>query len=139
MKPEILRFDSSSIGNGKRSTHLVVCNYLMGTSSDCMTLARLVHAYIPGEYRQYVDLGVYKSVQNFRIEGSSKAGEHRPKTRVCGSPEFHGLIAGLITSQVSASLVPCSVTSNMRRLADPGPSYTLSYHPSDVDDDDEDF
>jgi len=74
---DLLIFDSS--GGNVLSYHIIVPNYHFQSSECAKVIAQRV-AKEAGEYGRYVDLGVYKSIQSFRLMGCAKAGSSRVKT-----------------------------------------------------------
>lgn len=49
---------------------------VMGSVDNCITFAESVAA-VAGEYGKYIDMQVYKHIQNFRVIGSTKLGDNR--------------------------------------------------------------
>lgn len=75
-KPELLVYDIST------SHHIVVANIAFPTAGCCEMLANVVREKVAKRYptaSSLIDVGVYKSVQMFRVEGSTKYGQRRWK------------------------------------------------------------
>jgi len=95
---EILIYDSSNSAENKYSCHLVANGCSFSSSRECLYLCNLLSENIQEPMRIFLDGGVYKSTQCFRLEGSKKPGTERYKY-LCGhdriSPFF---LAGMITN-----------------------------------------
>ncbi len=76
--PNIIVYASD--GKRKMSRHIIVSNYLFPSSVHCKAILRRLSIEC-----QYIDVGVYKSFQCFRLEGSTKYGELREKVLFCPS------------------------------------------------------
>lgn len=72
-----LLHDSSS--QQKFSAHIIVHGYYYSSARQVRELYNLVYKELPVEIGDLLDPGVYSSVQNFRLLGSSKLGQNRPK------------------------------------------------------------
>lgn len=68
---EILVF--SSHGKEKMSNHIILNGYCFKGNEAVKKIAEDITARIPIEQREFVDLSIYKSLQNFRIVYSRKA------------------------------------------------------------------
>lgn len=85
----------TSIGNidgvPKYGAHLIVDGYYVNGCAQAQEFTRRLLEYIPTVYKSFVDAGVNKRVQNFRITGCHK-GDGRVKTiaRVITSSEDSG-------------------------------------------------
>ena len=62
----------------KYSAHLIICNYYVTGSAQAQEFTVRTLEYIPNTYRRFLDTGVNKRVQNFRIIGCHK-GDGRTK------------------------------------------------------------
>jgi hypothetical protein len=114
MDPTVIRYYSHSPTSNKRSCHMVVCNYVFDDHNQCRSLCYAIKAAVGGQCAGYIDGSVYKAVQNFRIEGSSKPSEDRPKVRWCLSPSINGLLDGMVTCTKDTR----PITDSMRRMID---------------------
>lgn len=74
---DILIFTSHS--DKKMSYHIVIDNYFFRDNIQCKLFFKHSLKYIPTEMKCYIDNGVYNSMQSFRIVGSTKPEEYRPK------------------------------------------------------------
>jgi hypothetical protein len=77
LEKDILLF--SSHGENKRSYHLVVNNYCHSDCDEANRFYRVVINKMPEFFRRWIDHTVYKSLQQFRMEGSQKVGSGRIK------------------------------------------------------------
>lgn len=69
----------SSHGENKRSYHLVILGYYLEDCHHSKKFIKYIHQRIHTIYHKPVDIAVSKSLQAFRILGSSKKGHERPK------------------------------------------------------------
>lgn len=75
-KPELMVYDIST------SHHVIVANVCFPTAACCEMLANVVCEKVAKRYplaASLIDVGVYKRVQMFRVEGSTKYGQRRWK------------------------------------------------------------
>lgn len=75
-KPDILVYDIST------SYHIIVTNICFSTSSCCEMIANAISDMVERKYpivSSLIDVGVYKKVQMFRVEASTKYGQTRWK------------------------------------------------------------
>lgn len=77
LERDILLF--SSHGEKKRSYHLVVNNYCHRTCDEADRFYKVIVRKMPPLFHRWVDHSVYKSIQQFRMEGSQKVGSGRIK------------------------------------------------------------
>jgi hypothetical protein len=77
LNKSILVFTSHS--DTKRSYHVILPDYALPNAKAVEAIARDIFKLIPEEFRIYMDEGMYKSIQQFRIYGSQKSGSGRPK------------------------------------------------------------
>ena len=63
----------------KYSYHIVVIPYSVADCFEAHEFAKNVVEKMPQEYKSYIDLMVYKRIQNFRLMNSTKINENRPK------------------------------------------------------------
>jgi hypothetical protein len=89
---DIAVFDSSgpTAHGWKYSYHVVVLPYAVPDGHEAKAFAAAVAGHLPPAARGLVDLGVYKSVQNFRLAGSAKAGSVRVKQLGAETAAAHG-------------------------------------------------
>lgn len=69
----------TSLGDKKFSAHLVVNNYYYSSGRQVKQLFLLVLKEVSERVKEILDPAVYSTIQNFRLLGSSKWGEKRPK------------------------------------------------------------
>jgi hypothetical protein len=70
----------NSHGKKKWSTHIIVQNYIVKNCEDARKFTMcIIHALPNPIIKTIIDLSVYKSLQMFRLEGSTKVGENRYK------------------------------------------------------------
>lgn len=69
-------------GGTKYSAHIVVMGYYHNTNDEARRFYDLVRESCHPRVRGFVDSAVYKSVQQFRMYGNTKAGQARHKTRL---------------------------------------------------------
>lgn len=77
MEEDILLF--SSHGKHKRSYHIVINNYCHKNCEEADNFYKVVVRHVPPFFHRWIDHAVYKSLQQFRIEGSQKIGSDRIK------------------------------------------------------------
>lgn len=75
---ENLRWYSSN-NERKRSYHLIVLGYYLNDCHHSKRLIKYIHQKIHSIYHKPVDIAVSKSLQAFRLLGSCKKGDERPK------------------------------------------------------------
>ncbi|HVE12144.1 MAG TPA: hypothetical protein VNI01_02005, partial [Elusimicrobiota bacterium] len=66
-------------GGFKHSFHVHVLPFAVASCTEAGEFAGLVVERLPPAVRPFVDLGVYSRTQCFRLEGSTKPGQRRPK------------------------------------------------------------
>jgi len=127
LSPVLVVYESRSISTSKHSSHVIVSNYTITSSDECKVIAYLVHALTYEPYNAYIDLSIYKSTQNLRIELSSKPGEYRPKMRsILSDTSSTDIRDGIITSMTNT--VPVSPTLCMYLRHVPRPVTSVSSH-----------
>jgi hypothetical protein len=95
--PEVVMYSMCSAE--KLSYHAVVSNFLF-SAQTCLGLCSIIS--LGQAWECCVDMGVYKSVQFIRIEGSTKYGEHRWKERLAGpGPLRQGIISDPVGARAS--------------------------------------
>lgn len=77
--PTICVCESVDKDRKKYSRHFIVVGASVSTSTQAHEYAKEVTASLPIQYRRFIDLDVYKTVQSFRIAGSTKYGQTRVK------------------------------------------------------------
>lgn len=76
-------------GVPKYSAHVICCGYYVTGSSQAQEFTKRVLEYVPIAYRKFLDVGVNKRVQNFRIIGCHKGDDRIKKIhRVLGGAEI---------------------------------------------------
>ena len=92
MRTDIAVTNSSGpVGNDyKYSYHLVVLPYAVSGYMAAQEFTHRVVSKLPEKMRRFVDTGVNKSIQNFRMLGSAKHGTQRPKRALAEDAERFG-------------------------------------------------
>lgn len=72
--PNIMLYTSH--GEDKKSCHMIVSNYVLDYDS-CYSVAFNIYNSLPMTISKYIDLGIYKRVQQMRLEGSRKSNSNR--------------------------------------------------------------
>ncbi len=111
--PDVLMFSMvdahGEICEDKLSYHAVVSNFSF-SARTCMGLCMIISS---GQaWDKYVDMGVYKTVQCVRMEGSTKFGETRWKHRVSSADDF---AKGLLSQSACKSDFSCALTESRYR------------------------
>jgi hypothetical protein len=81
-KREIIVTDASGMtkkGKIKYSYHITLVPYAIADSVETKTLSDRIISRVPEEYAIFIDKGVNKKIQNFRMLGSTKLDENRFK------------------------------------------------------------
>lgn len=100
--PQEELFITSSHGKQKYSFHILILSYGVIVSEEAKNLCLDVKNIIPDKYQKYVDLSVYKSIQQFRMLYSSKINSDRVKRII--TPAYKDFD---FTTQMVLSLVRC--------------------------------
>lgn len=92
MRPDIAVTNSSGPVDGdyKHSYHLIVLPYAVSGNVAAQAFTHRVVTKLPEKMRRFVDVGVNKSIQNFRMLGSAKQGSQRPKVSLSEDAEKFG-------------------------------------------------
>lgn len=69
----------TSCNSTKQSAHIVIVNHAFLSHEHCSQLYRMIISRLDSQYHDDIDSAVYKSVQQFRLLGSTKIGKNRPK------------------------------------------------------------
>ncbi|HLX52429.1 MAG TPA: hypothetical protein VKR58_00715, partial [Aquella sp.] len=69
----------TSHGPKKRSYHVILDNYFLPNNEHNRTLSNLIISKMNPENSRFIDKGMYKTLQQFRILGSQKKDSHRVK------------------------------------------------------------
>lgn len=109
-KIDVLVYQSIDGSNKKVSFHVVVSNLYLVSSQQCLAVAHAVRSAT--ELGEFIDMGVYKSLQCFRLEGSSKQRSNRFKYLLNRSDISERFLDGVITniSECSRSKL-CQISS----------------------------
>lgn len=70
----------------KYSNHIVIAGYYVTTNIQAAEFTRKVVSYLPADYRQFIDMSVNKSLQEFRIAGCHKNDSDRVKYIIGDAP-----------------------------------------------------
>jgi hypothetical protein len=95
-----LVYDISSQNGSKLSFHVVFDNVFVSDHHKAKSFAEMVLAKIDHPHTNMVDLSVYKSVQFFRCEGSTKPGQSRYKY-IIGCRSLQTFLESGLVSQTS--------------------------------------
>lgn len=76
-KIDVLVYQSIDNDNKKVSFHVIVSNLYFVSSQQCLAVAHAVRSAT--HFGEFIDMGVYKSLQCFRLEGSTKQRSDRFK------------------------------------------------------------
>jgi hypothetical protein len=110
----LLIYDMSD--EAKRSCHVIVDGIHLESSSHCKYLCSQVVSSIPDEYRYTIDMGVYKSLQYFRMEGSTKLCTTRYKIldiERCKDP--HTILDSLVAYVTNSKLMTLNIDRPVAR------------------------
>ena len=78
-KANLMPFTSHSLRQDKFSMHIVLTNNCYKCSLSCKEMFKKCSKVLPSWLIPFIDVGVYKRNQGFRLMGSSKMNSHRPK------------------------------------------------------------
>ncbi len=97
--------ESTCLEGKKYSTHIIIDNIYVSSNIQAQEFTQRVRAILPNSYRQFVDMTVNKSLQNFRVVNCHKQGdvrvkkiltEHRPEatiiTNVIGCKKLNDIV-----------------------------------------------
>ena len=79
---------TSSCSKEKKSYHVIINNYSVDNVDEAKYFASLVRERLPEMYKKYFDMQVYKSTQDFRIFGCSKADDPKRIKKIAGICEL---------------------------------------------------
>lgn len=85
----------------KFSRHIIIDGYYVTDNHEAKSFMSFVCKALPDEVLKYIDTGVYKSVQNLRIAGSTKVGSNRVKSII----SKHTLMQSIVTYVKDSRLV----------------------------------
>ena len=111
--PHIIIYDMCD--DFKISYHAIVTNFTF-SAMTCKGLCMIIAS--DQIWDKCVDVGVYKSVQSVRVEGSTKHGEHRWKRRTNNHhlPFASGLLSN--NNNTTKSYIKCNIFSHTRTHQD---------------------
>ena len=95
-KIDILVYQSIDNNNKKVSFHVVVSNLYFISSQQCLAVAHAVRSAT--HLGEFIDMGVYKSLQCFRLEGSTKQRSDRFKYLVDNCDISERFLDGVLTN-----------------------------------------
>ena len=111
--PQIIIYDMCD--DYKISYHAVITNFIF-SASTCKGLCMIIAS---GQiWDKCVDVGVYKTVQSVRVEGSTKYGEHRCKNRANNHhlPFASGLLSD--TNKTTKSHITCKINRHFNTYSE---------------------
>ncbi|ORX82817.1 hypothetical protein BCR32DRAFT_326670 [Anaeromyces robustus] len=79
LNTEVLIYISNDIEKKKFSCHLVILGYYAKNHEECFSLCYALRELADEILIPYIDFSVYKKIQSFRLEGSTKYGDIRFK------------------------------------------------------------
>lgn len=65
-----------------KSNHMIISGVYVSANTQAYAFARRVQSYLPTNCRQFLDMSIYKSIQNFRIIGCHKGDQRLKKLDV---------------------------------------------------------
>tara|TARA_R110002153_G_scaffold155933_4_gene308080 strand:+ start:13112 stop:16273 length:3162 start_codon:yes stop_codon:yes gene_type:complete len=71
-EPRITRYDSYSDGKTKLSSHLIIPEYSVSSATQATAFTSMVASLLTSMYLQFLDLGVNRKLQCFRMLGNHK-------------------------------------------------------------------
>lgn len=95
-KVDILIYQSIDDSNKKVSFHVIVSNLYFVSSQQCLAVAHAVRSAT--HLGEFIDMGVYKSLHCFRLEGSTKQRSNRFKYLVGRCDVSEIFLDGVITN-----------------------------------------
>ncbi len=84
-----------------KSNHIIFNGVYVSGAAQAYAFARRVHSYLAADCRPFLDMSIYKSVQNFRI-----AGCHKGDMRVKEITGVHTIADTLLTNITGCTLLP---------------------------------
>lgn len=84
----------------KHSNHIIIPGLYLENSADARGFTKMVLSAVPLKYRQLLDVGVNKSVQEFRVMGCGKDGEGRVKTRIIDGVPVPATVDSILSSMI---------------------------------------
>jgi len=95
-KIKVIVYQSVDNKNKKVSFHIVISNLYFVSSQQCLAVAHAVQSAT--HFGEFIDMGVYKSLQCFRLEGSTKQRSNRFKYLVGKHNISEEFLDGVITN-----------------------------------------
>jgi hypothetical protein len=78
LSPDVLVYESNDEMTGKFSSHMIASDFSFDREV-CIGLSAMMYDELDESMRHHMDMGVYKSMQNMRLEGSKKPTTNRYK------------------------------------------------------------
>jgi len=113
---------TESHGDNIKSNHIIIDKVYVSGYEQAAMFARRVFNYIPEDCRVFMDMSIYKSLQNFRIAGCHK-GDLRVKRIITG----HDAASTLITNTTGCVLLPDQAVEITKQAPKSG-----DLHPDDI-------
>lgn len=109
-KIDTLVYQSIDDSNKKTSFHVIVSNLYFTSSQQCLAVAHAVRSIT--QLGEFIDMGVYKGLQCFRLEGSAKQRSSRFKYLLGRTDISEKFLDGVITNVGTCSRSKlCEVSS----------------------------
>lgn len=114
--------ESHCAQGSKFSNHIVITGYYVEDNKQATEFTRRLLTLLPALYRPFLDAGVNKTLQNFRLVGCRKEGSERVKKIV----SQHSQVASLICNVDGCELLP-SIIDKAKQVD------SVNLHTDDVD------
>lgn len=86
----------------KFSNHIIIDGYYVSSCEQAAEFARRVISYLPDIYHQFIDMSIYKRLQNFRLVNCHKEEDTRIKKIITAQP----ILSSIITCVSNCILLP---------------------------------
>lgn len=105
----------------KYSNHMIINQYKVSGFEQAREFTRRVNTYLPERYRSFLDIGVNKRIQNFRLVGCHKNEDNRVKNVV----SEHSHADTIITNTDECDMLPDIAVKEVTKMRS-------DMHPEDV-------
>lgn len=113
---------SSKTPVAKWSYHLITASSAVTSNQQAVEFTRRFKSCLPAAYHPFIDWGVNKSIQDFRLTGNRKEDSDRVKTIISN----HTFEDSVITETAKCKMLPDIVVET-------GPKPVIEMHPDDVE------
>lgn len=107
---DIIICESADPAGQKFSNHVIIDNYYVSGHEQAREFTRRLGTYLPECYRVFLDLGVNKCIQNFRMVNCHKIGTVRTKRVISGHFDERCIIANVAGCELLADIVSAAAT-----------------------------